>query len=81
MLGHMTHPLVVTLLAVTATACNTADAPPVAGVPPTDAKSSASAPATVNAALPDLSQSLDGVRAAFNDRSKEARFLALLAPT
>jgi hypothetical protein len=33
------------------------------------------------AKLPDLSGSLDGVRAEFNAHKQEARFLTLLAPT
>ena len=33
------------------------------------------------AALPDLSGSLDAVRAEFNAHKQEARFLTLLAPT
>jgi hypothetical protein len=78
----MTYPLVVALFAVAAAACNAVDAPPAPGSPPTAVRTPAPNPAApANAALSDLSQSLDGVRAAFNERSKEARFLALLAPT
>ncbi|MBL9100920.1 MAG: hypothetical protein JNL82_08175 [Myxococcales bacterium] len=77
----MTYPLAIALFAVAAVACNAADAPPAPGSPPTAATTPALDPAPTNAGLPDLSQSLDGVRAAFNERSKEARFLALLAPT
>jgi hypothetical protein len=77
---RMTHPLVIALFAVTV-ACNTADAPPTPSSTPAVARTPPDPATPANAALPSLSQSLDGVRAAFNERSKEARFLALLSPT
>jgi hypothetical protein len=57
--------MVLALVALAATACKN----------DTDAKPQPAA------ALPDLSQSLDAVRADFNAHKGEARFLTLLSPT